>query len=394
MFSTQKFNFKFTENLEHCLHDFDVKLNTFKLTLFIHLNMEQILSELIIFNEATIKDLNNLLINTQHYFFEFKKTQSSCFEKLTELRAAYCGFPFGVYSEVYYYTLKCPPLGSGFNVEFGSMGPQPNGWIELTRELKEKLDKELPDTESVMNKLVELIGELGSLIKEVIDKNSIIKNLGSLDEEYAELKELNEKWIYQAEEFCYKYQVKDVMTRDIRLIQTGMKYPYHTRIMGIYDALYNSVFLIENKMERSIRILKRINYSLPFVTAIRKGDGVINSTVNIGNFIQGDGNTLANTSSYAISGQMNLNVENKAKIEELLQAFLDNLNKTDRLDKYEKMDLARDADGIITELSKNPEDQDKNHIRFSMGKIWKGVKDIATVSASVISIATALGITL
>lgn len=356
--------------------------------------MEQILSELIIFNETTIKDLNDLLIITHHDFFEFKKTQSSCFEKLTDLRAAYCGFPFGVYSEVYYYTLKCPPLGSEFNVEFGSMRAQPNGWIELTQELKEKIDKELPDAKAVINRLVELIGELGSLIKEVIDKNSIIKNLGRLDEEYAELKELNEKWMYQPEEFFYKYQVKNVITKDIRMSQTGMKYPYHTQIMGIYDASYNSVFFIENKMERSISILKRINYSLPFVTAIRKGDDVINSTFNIGTFIQGDGNILANTSSYAISGQMNLNVENKAEIEELLRAFLDNLNKTDRLNKYEKKDLARDTDDIITELSKNPEDQDKNHICFSMEKIWKGVKDITTVSASVISIATALGITL
>src|SRR5665647_32734 len=146
--------------------------------------MEPIFSNLIESNEATIKELNELLINIKQDVSDFKETQSSCFDKLIEISNAWCRFPFSIYTEVYYYTLKRPPLGSEFDVQIGSMGRQPNGWIQLTDAQKEKFEKELPDIEAIQNTLLETIEILGPLIQNAIDRNVIIKNLDNLGEEY------------------------------------------------------------------------------------------------------------------------------------------------------------------------------------------------------------------
>jgi hypothetical protein len=236
----------------------------FKLTLFIYQNMEPFFSNLIESNETTIKELNDLLINIKQDVSDFKETQSSCFDKLIELSNAWCRFPFGIYTEVYYYTLKRPPLGSEFDVQIGSMGRQPEGWIILTDAQKEKFEEGLPDTKQIAKVLLDPIGELGSLIHNAIDKNVIIKNLENLDEEYIELKKIDERWAYSREELISKYAIKSVTTSDIRMAQSGYGYAYHSQLMAYYDSVYQTVYLIEKKIKSSIRILTRINYNLPF----------------------------------------------------------------------------------------------------------------------------------
>lgn len=355
--------------------------------------MDAVISDLIKFNETTIKELNNLLTDSYKKFSNFNKTKNPCFQKLNELRDAYCGFPFGPYTEVYYYTLKCPPLGSQFDVQIGSLGRQPEGWIQLTQQQKDDFEKDLPDMKSITNILSETIEILGHLIPEAIDRNVIIKNLNNFDEQYAELKKLEERWVYLQEEFIDKYKVKEILTSDFRMIPR-YGYPYHSRLMASYDGLYHNVRLFEEKINTCIRVLKRINYALPFATVKENGDDIINHPIQIGNYIQGNGNILSNTTSYVNSGQMNLNIENKTEVEKSLQEFLRNLEETDELDKYQKDDIAEDTDKIINELSKPQASQDKGMIDHRMKKIWGGVKGVVTLSASLASIAHALGISL
>ncbi|WP_155396518.1 hypothetical protein [Methanosarcina barkeri] len=355
--------------------------------------MDPMLSELSISNETTIKKLESLLTNIQRNISDFEETETSCFEKLNELSDAYCKFPFGPYTEVYYYTLKRPPWGSEFDVQIGSLGRQPDGWIELTQEQKNDFEKNLPYERLITPTLSEAIGELEPLIQEAIDRNSIIENLSNLEEQYIELKKLDERWVYLGKEFIDKYKINSVLTSDLSKA-SAFGYPYHSRLMAFYDALYHNVRLIRGKIKTSIRVLRRINYNLPFATVKGNGDDKIKSTINIGNLVQGDGNTLTNTSNYVNSGEMNLKIENKAEVEKLLQEFLKNLDVTDELDRYQKDDIAEGVDKIITELNKQPESQDRGLIDYRLKKIWSGVKDALTVSSSIVSIASALGISL
>ena len=241
--------------------------------------MELIFSNLIESNETIIKELKGLLINIQQDISDFKKTQSSCFDKLIELSNASCRFPFGIYTEVYYYTLKRPPLGSEFDVQLGSMGKQPDGWVQLTDTKKEEFEKELPDVESIKNTLFETIGKLGALIQNAIDKNVIIKNLDNLDEDYLALEKIDERWAYSIEELISKYTIKNIVTSDIRMAQTGCGHPYHSRLMAYYDSVYQTVYLIEKKMKSSIRILTRINYNLPFAKIKGNKDETIEPSI-------------------------------------------------------------------------------------------------------------------
>lgn len=355
--------------------------------------MESIISDLIKSNSDAIEELNSLLTSIHQEISNFEETENSCFQKLIELSGAYCGFPFDPYTEVYYYTLKRPPLGSQFDVQVGSLGRQPDGWVQLTRQQKNDFEKELPDMKPVTDTLSKTIEVLGSIVQEAIDRNVIIKNLNDFDEQYIELKKLEGRWVYLHEEFIDKYKVKDIFTSDIRMAPR-YGYPYHSRLMASYDALYHNVRLIEGKIKTSIRVLKRINYTLPFAIVKGNGDDIIKSTIQIGNLVQGNGNILSNTTSYVNSGQMNLNIENNFEVEKLLNEFLKNLGETDKLDRYQKDDIAEDTDKIIKELSKPPESQDKDMIDHRVKKIWRGVKDVVTLSASLVSIASALGVSL
>lgn len=354
--------------------------------------MEQFIYDLIKSNNDAIKELNDLITSIYQDISNFKKTENSCFQKLIELSRAYCEFPFDPFTEVYYHTLKCPPFGSQFDVQIGSLGRQPAGWIQLTEQQKNDFEKELPDTESITNTLSKTIEMLAPLIQEAIDRNIIIKNLNNFDEQYTDLKKLDERWIYLPQEFIDKYKIKDVFTCDRSKI-SKYGYPYHSLLMASYDALYNNVRLIEGKINTSIRIFKRINYTLPFATVKGNGDDIVKS-IQIGNLVQGNGNTLSDITSYVNSGQMNLNIENKYEVEKSLKEFLKNLDETDELEKYQKEDIVEETNKIISELSKPPESQERGRIEHRLRKIWGGVKDVVTVSASLASIATTLGISL
>ncbi|QIB91006.1 hypothetical protein [Methanosarcina mazei] len=355
--------------------------------------MDVVISDLIKFNETTIKELNDLLTSFYKNFSNINKIENSCFQKLIELSGAYCGFPFGHYTEVYYYTLKSPPFDKQFDVGVGSFGRQPDGWIQLTNQQKNKFEKELPNTGLMTDKLTKINVVLLPLIQEAIDRNFIIKTLDNFDEQYVELKELEGRWIYSPQEFIDKYSIRDVFTRDSSMI-SRYGYPYHSVLMATYDALFHSVRLVENKINSSSRVLRRINYALPFATVKGTGDDIINHTIQIGSYVQGNGNILSNTTSYANSGQMNLNIENKNEVEKSLQEFLRRLGETDELDKYQKDDIAEDTDKIINELSKPQESQDEGMIDHRVKKIWRSVKDVVALSASLVSIAKALGISL
>lgn len=355
--------------------------------------MDEILESLINWNTDKIKELEQILSEYQDKTSTFKQTRISCFDKLIPFSHSWCGLPFGIYGDVYYDTLERPPSGKEFNVEMGSMGAQPSGWVELNTTQKDDFEKKLPDAEPAKKTLMEVSEVLRPLIREIIDENSIVKNFHDFDDEYSELIELDKKWLYPREEAIKKYIKKEVIIRDITLAQSGMVYPYHSKLLAFYDFIYTTADLIEGKMETTIRILKRINRNLPFAK-MKQNEIAQPSNVSIGTYVHGNGNILNETSSYANSGKMTLNIENDSQMDELLKDLLKSLEETNDLNGYQKDDVAEDVNKIITELGKPTENQDKGFIKHTLGKIWGVTKDVVTVSASLTSIAIALGITL
>ncbi|MGB3907348.1 MAG: hypothetical protein WBL02_02820 [Methanomethylovorans sp.] len=141
------------------------------------------IKELIIWNEDQIKKLTRLSEFFSNDIAAFGRTKAICFEKLNRLSDAWCYFPFGRHAEVYYYTLDRPPIGKEYNVEMGTMLPQPTGWVELTTQQKDEFEKGLPNRTIVMKQLTDFIPKLNKVIEDIIDENYVLKSLYGFEEE-------------------------------------------------------------------------------------------------------------------------------------------------------------------------------------------------------------------
>lgn len=357
--------------------------------------MNAIIEDLTHFNEDTIKQLKELSTFFRQNTSNFLNTRTSCFDKLIKLSNAFCEFPFGNYSEVYYHTLERAPIGKEFDVQWGSMRRQPDGWIQLTKEQKASFEMELPDAKMALSIMEETIEKLEPLIKDIIDENIVLKSLDTLDVEYSELEKMDEKWVYSQEEVIYKFMKKEVITSDYRTAQAGRSPPYHSRLMSYYDSIYSTIALITRKTDETARILTRINKTLP-IAKLKKEQGEMktNLTYNVGTLVQGDNNTLSEISSYVNSGEMTLNVQSNSQVEVLIKELLKNLDETTDLTVYQKDDVAEDVNKLVSELGKPVEEQNQGFIEHSLNKMWAVTKDVISVSGSLVSIATALGFTL
>lgn len=357
--------------------------------------MESFLEELICYNKNTIKELSDLLVFFKNNTSDFLHTHTSCFDELVKLSHAFCGFPFGNYSEVYYHTLERPPIGKEFDVQWCSMREQTEGWIQLTKEQKDSFEKKLPAVKKVPEITDETIEKLKPLIKNAIDENIVIKCLDVLNVEYSELEKMDEKWIYSREDVISKFTITQVVTSDYRSAQAGHVHPYHSRVMAYYHSIYSTIALITKKIEGTIRILTRINKTLP-IAKLKEGQNEMTniSTYNIATYVQGNNNTLSENSSYVNSGEMNLNIQNFSQIEESIKELLKNLDETTDLTVYQKKDVAKDVTKLVSELGKPVDEQNKGFIEHTLNKIWTVTKDVVSLSGFLVSIATALGFTL
>lgn len=361
--------------------------------------METTIKELIIWNEGQIKKLTGLSEFFSNNIATFGRTKAICFEKLNRLSNAWCNFPFGRYAEVYYYTLDRPPIGKEYNVEMGTMVPQPTGWVELTTQQKDEFENGLPNRIIVMEQLTDFIPKLNKVIKDVIDENYVLKSLYGFEELYLELEKQNSVWGYSLEAAMHTYFPKNIMSRD-PLAMSRPLYPYHARLMGHYDVIYSDLSLMEHKMEDTIRILKRINKSLPLAEAKMrqqndvKPPAIYMNEATVGTLIQGRDIILKDLYSHVNSGKMNINHEKKTEIENIIKELLTKLKDDTTLTQYQKIDANKDLFEITSELEKTTGEQNKDFIEHSLNKIWNVTKDVVSLGASLVTLATALGITL
>jgi len=362
-------------------------------------NKEIIVKELTKWNESKIKELEGILSKHKKEFEKINNSKDNCFKVLKNLEDSWSGFPLGHLADSYFHTLTKPPVGYEFNVEWGTLIQQPEGWIILNDSNKEEIDEKLPNRDEIVNKIELATSDIKKIVRDIINKNSIIRKFVDMEKEYSDLNELDDIWVYPYKKVQYENWPKNVSTRDAGMVARGIRMPYHRVLLTDYIVYYNTINILSDKIEKTINLLNKININLTIseIKSIdeKKGDVHFDFRgATIGTIQQGESNVIENVENYINSGLMNIQHNKSSELNEQFKKLISQLEKSTELDKYQKEDVANDASKVITELEKPSESQDKERIKHSIKNIWKVTKDITSVGSVVIFIAKLLGITL
>lgn len=360
---------------------------------------ETIVKEITKYNELKIKELESILSKHKKEFEKINNSRDNCFKVLKNLEDSWSRFPLGQLADSYFHTLTKPPIEYEFNVEWGTLVQQPEGWIILDDSIKEEIDKKLPNRDEIEEKIKLETIDIKKTIEDIINRNSIIRKFVDMEKEYSDLNMLDDIWVYSYKKVQSENMPKDVLTRDSGMVAHGIRMPYHRVLLTDYTVYYNTINILSNKTEKMINLLKKININIPIseIKYIEEKKGEVHFDfrgATIGAIQQGASNTIENVENYINSGLMNIHHDKSSELNEQFKILISQLEISTELNKYQKEDAAIDASKIITELEKPLESQDKERITHSIKNIWKVTKDITSVGSVVIFIAKLLGITL
>lgn len=211
-------------------------------------------------NTEYVKTLDNLMAKYQKNIAPLE-SQSITFWKIArQLEKANSRYPLGQYAHYYFRDFREPT--EPFTDEWGSKNIN---YEQITEETKEIIEGKIPDYDNFKRLLQELIDELKDLLSDIITRNFIATRFVGLSEKYLELKKCDELWWFPQKIVIDKYSRYSVCTLDYHLPVT---IPYHRELMIKYETIFDTSYIIKNKIKTIKQILTTIIYYLPFATLL------------------------------------------------------------------------------------------------------------------------------
>ncbi len=216
-------------------------------------------------NEEKIIELDKILKTYQGQIENLDGDSKAFWDIMKSLEKANSHYPWGHFANYYYVNFE-EPIAESFLSEFGDKNTKFN---QITEDEKKDVESKFIPYERYEKVIFDTIEPIKNLIAESLAENIFIRRIIGLPEKYFELEEIKKDWGYPKEISKSEYGLKgSFLSYDAHL---PLAIPYHRQKMINYDALFNTVRLIENKIKDFLSILKSINSYLPFAELMPAG---------------------------------------------------------------------------------------------------------------------------